>query len=139
MDGGTIYNYPLSLFDNKRRFTYEGLINMESIGLYLTSAHLDEYGQIVYEDGKLKRVERQLRNRLRFNQPFHFSKDIFESLVDSQDVVVLDDNEQVSRSILINDLGYPATDFNLRTSDMDALVESGRSGAEKHFQRVNRS
>jgi NTE family protein len=138
VDGGTIYNYPLSLFDNKRRFTYDGLINMESIGLYLTSVHLDEYGQIIYEDGKLKRMERKGRNRLRFNQLFHFSKDIFESLVDSQDVVILDDNEQVSRSILINDLGYPATDFNLHRSDMDALVESGRSGAEKHFQRVNR-
>lgn len=138
VDGGTIYNYPLSLFDNKRRFQYDGIVNMESLGLYLTSVHLDEAGQIRYEDGKLKRLERRAKNRLRFNQFFHFSKDVFESMVDSQDVVILDDNEQVTRSILINDLGYPATDFSLQKHDLDALVQSGKTGAEQYIQRSHR-
>jgi NTE family protein len=137
VDGGTIYNYPLSLFDDKRRFSYDGIVNMESIGLYLTSVTLDETGDIRYEDGKMKRLEKKNKNSLRFNQFFHFSKDVFESLMDSQDVIVLDDHEQVARSILINDLGYPATDFDLQTHDLDELVKSGRTCAELHFSKTN--
>jgi NTE family protein len=108
IDGGVVYNYPLSFFDDER-FT-EDDVNKETIGLYLYST---QKPRDIY---------------CRWGRPLFFSAHLFESILDAQDFIVLKDREQMSRSILIDDLGFAATDFKISSDKKDALMESGREG-----------
>ena len=118
IDGGVVYNYPLSFFDDER-FRPDGLLNDESIGLYL------------YTPGRTNKV------RLQFSQLFFFTKHLFESLLETQDYVILHDKEQLQRSIMIDDLQIPATDFNITRDQLNGLIESGRQAAKKYIHNNN--
>ena len=116
VDGGLVYNYPLSFFDAPR-FNSSCIVNPESIGLYLYSPHPEPEVNINY-------------SRLLF-----FSRHIFESMLDAQDYLVLQDPEQVQRSVLIDDLNLLATDFNITVTDMDKLIDSGRKATQKFISK----
>ena len=116
VDGGLVYNYPLSFFDDPR-FNSSGTVNPESMGLYLYSPHPEPEVNINY-------------SRLLF-----FSRHIFESMMDAQDYLVLQDPEQVQRSVLIDDLNLLATDFNITVTDMDKLIDSGRKATQKFISK----
>ena len=72
---------------------------------------------------------------LNYSRPLFFSRHIFESLLDAQDYLILQDPEQVQRSILIDDLNMLATDFNITLTDMDKLIESGRKATQKFISK----
>ena len=118
IDGGVVYNYPLSFFDDER-FSHKGLLNDESIGLYL------------YTPSRTNKVH------LKFSQLFFFSKHLFESLLETQDYVILHDKEQLQRSIMIDDLQIPATDFNITRDQLNSLIESGSRAAKKYIHDNN--
>jgi NTE family protein len=115
IDGGVVYNYPLSFFDDAR-FTDDD-VNKESIGLYLYS------------------TQKQKDIYCRWGRPLFFSHHLFESILDAQDYIILRDREQTSRSILIDDLGLAATDFNISTEKKNALMESGSSAAQSFIAK----
>ena len=87
------------------------------MGLYLYSPHPEPEVNINY-------------SRLLF-----FSRHIFESMLDAQDYLVLQDPEQVQRSVLIDDLNLLATDFNITLTDMDNLIDSGRKATQKFISK----
>jgi len=116
VDGGLVYNYPLSFFDDPR-FNTSGMVNPESMGLYLYSPHPEP------------------EVNLNYSRPLFFSRHIFESLLDAQDYLILQDPEQVQRSVLIDDLNMLATDFNITLTDMDRLIESGRKATQKFISQ----
>jgi NTE family protein len=116
VDGGLVYNYPLSFFDDPR-FNTSGMVNPDSMGLYLYSPHPEPEVNTNY------------------SRPLFFTKHIFESLLDAQDYLVLQDPEQVHRSVLINDLNLLATNFNITITEMDNLIESGREATRKFISQ----
>ena len=115
IDGGVVYNYPLSFFDDNR-FT-EADINPESIGLYLHST------------AKPKNIP------FRLGKPFFFSRHLFESIMDAQDDLLFRDREQMARSVLIDDLGLSATDFNITDDQKNALIASGSTAAQDFISK----
>ena len=116
IDGGLVYNYPLSFFDDER-FTNEE-VNSESMGLYLHSTQtpkdiLSPYGR-----------------------PLAFSRNVFESVLDSQDYLVFRDREQTTRSVMIDDLGLAATDFNITEEQKANLISSGATAAKAFIEKT---
>jgi NTE family protein len=123
VDGGVVYNYPLSFFDDKRFNTHID-VNYDTIGLYL------------FSNTKTKFSKPETRkHEFRFNKPVHYTKHLFEALLDAQEFIVNEDKEQVDRSIMIDDLGFPATDFDLKDDDKNHLLASGRQGARDFIQK----
>jgi NTE family protein len=118
IDGGIVYNYPLSFFDDDR-FNSKGTANEESIGLYLITA---------------PRTEPVMFN---YSQPLFFTKHLFESLLEAQDCLIIKDKEQVERSIMIDDLNIPATDFNIKPEQMNALMDSGSKATIAFIAKLN--
>jgi NTE family protein len=117
VDGGVVFNYPLSFFDQSRFMEKDDKeLDLESIGMFLYSK------------------ENKPHKKLRFNTPMFFAKQLFESLMDSQDIQVHEDHEQVARSIMIDDLHYSATDFTLSKDDMDKLIQSGSLAAKEFIK-----
>lgn len=110
VDGGTIFNYPLTFFDDVRFCSTPDYMNAETIGLYLYATQARE------------------KRELGFDQLMHFSRHLFETMLDSQDVDFEADESQMARSVMINDLGIMTTDFHLTQDDMRNLVASGKDG-----------
>lgn len=108
VDGGTVFNYPLSFFDDNRFTPAE--VNEESIGLFLQSK---------------TRTEAQFG----FDHLVHYTRHLFEVLLNSQDVDFDEDHVLYSRSIVIDDLGILSTDFHLSPDDMNNLTASGSKAA----------
>ncbi len=117
IDGGVVYNYPLSFFDSDRFNTSQKDINPESIGLYLYT------------------TKREKEIPTGYFKPLNFSKQIFESLLETQDYMVLQDREQLDRSIMIDDLHIPTTDFNITKRQLLELVKSGSDAAIKFINK----
>jgi len=117
IDGGVVYNYPLSFFDDAR-FNSEPHVNFESMGLYLWSK--------MPQEGM----------PLKFTHPVYFTGQLVESLLATQDYVILQDKEQRQRSVMIDDLEIPATDFNITETQKQQLMESGRAGAKDFISRL---
>ncbi|MBC8045583.1 MAG: patatin-like phospholipase family protein, partial [Fimbriimonadaceae bacterium] len=120
VDGGVVFNYPLSFFDNVRFNTYKN-VNYDSIGLYLYAKN------------------KSVKTKLSYSTPLHFTKKLFESLMDTQDFLMNEDPEQMQRSIMIDDLNIPATDFQISKDDMKRLVDSGNLAAKKYLKTMNKN
>ncbi|MEL6866162.1 MAG: patatin-like phospholipase family protein [Bacteroidota bacterium] len=102
VDGGVVYNYPITTFDT------DGKINSETLGLFLSNVtggpiHVNvDYGHI----GK-------------------YVKNTFETLLNAQVIDFERDVQEQKRTVVIDDFGIPATDFELGDSDKDKLFNSG--------------
>jgi NTE family protein len=116
VDGGVIFNYPLTFFDNTRFCTGSECLNTESLGLYLYSSQV------------------ACKRELGFNQIMHYTRHLFETMLNSQDVDFEADGAQMRRSVMIDDLGIMSTNFHLTKEDMSNLIASGRKGAQLYFK-----
>lgn len=103
VDGGLIYNYPLTTFDT------DGVSNPETLGFYLSD--LTNAAPV--------------NDNLGFDHIFEYIKMTFDTLLDAQDVDFEADTEQVKRTVKIDDLGISATDFDLTPDQETALYNSG--------------
>ena len=113
VDGGLIYNYPITCFDT------DGVPNPETLGFYLAN---------------LQQIPKA--NNLSFNHLLEYVKITFETSLDAQSVDFFKDSEQVKRSVLINDLGISATNFNLTKDQEDALYQSGLSATQAYLAKL---
>lgn len=120
VDGGVVFNYPLSFFDNVRFNNYKN-VNYDSIGLYLYAKN------------------KSVKTKLSYRTPLHFTKKLFESLMDTQDFLMNIDPEQMQRSIMIEDFNIPATDFKISKDDMNRLVDSGNFAAKEYLKTMNKN
>ncbi|HSC52729.1 MAG TPA: patatin-like phospholipase family protein [Phnomibacter sp.] len=116
IDGGVVYNYPLSFFD-KERFNQMPTVNFESIGLYLYTQNENR------------------KDTLNFHMPLYFTRQVFEALMVTQDYIIEEDREQMQRSVMINDLGIAATDFNISPEQCSQLMESGATATRQYIQQ----
>lgn len=119
VDGGMLYNYPLTFFDNERFNSLENDVNYETIGLRFKAG-----------------APVRCRKKLSFNTPFHYIRHLIDTLLQTQNIDYSYDSHQVKRSVIIDSLGISPTDFSLNTEDMNNLVASGKKCMEE-FIKVN--
>lgn len=143
VDGGVMFNYPLSFFDKPRFHGNQLTLNKETIGLFLEPKKIYE----TFEENPVKSedLKPHLTNKIgrkfirmvkfRYNMWItSYIKYLFEALMNSQDIELFEESHLVSRTIFIDDLGISATKFNLTDEDKDNLVTSGRAGAVHYFK-----
>ena len=147
VDGGVMFNYPLSFFDKPRfhnnRLTLDESEAMESIGLFLEPKAIYEryepspLADDISKDSYSRRILNKISNLADFKYNMwitSYIKHLFEALMNSQDIELFEESHLVRRTIFIDDLGISATKFNLTDKDKDHLVKSGRAGARHYFE-----
>jgi NTE family protein len=143
VDGGLVYNYPLSFFDKEVFHDYDLGINGDTLGMYLESQWLyNKNAKSRKRTRKKDRVDNEdfnsfKRFKLYNNQFFKYLNNGFHTLLNAQGVDYLEDNHIVRRTIFIDDYGISATNFNLDKSQKELLVKSGKEGAINYFEFVN--
>lgn len=120
VDGGVIFNYPITFFDSDRFGIGNSDINMETLGLFLQSKPA---------------VETSARE-LGFDHFIHYTRHLFETILNTQNLDFSEDGGQQKRSILIDDLGILSTDFHLSEDDMNNLVASGEASAKAYISHL---
>ncbi len=102
VDGGVLRNYPVDAFDGE-----QGL-NEETLGFVLlnTGAPAPEH-----------RVDNLLE----------YAKALFEAILKVQVDALAADPPNLERTVILNDLGIPTTDFEITDAQKEALVEQGAS------------
>jgi NTE family protein len=103
VDGGTIYNFPITIFDNG------DAANPETMGFYLTDLH-----------------NQAPDSNLEYDQLLQYVKNLFETLLDSQEIDFEHDADEEHRTVVIDNLGISATNFGLTDDQKKALYESGK-------------
>lgn len=102
VDGGMIYNFPITYFD------VDGVPNEETMGLYLENLGPATPPVSIGPDHFISYV-----------------KAVFETLMDAQVVNFEEDVEENKRTVVIDNLGLSATDFNLTKAQQLDLYSSG--------------
>lgn len=110
VDGGAVFNYPISCFDN-------GYENTETLGLFV--------GDL---SGKSP------DNNLDFGHFIQYTKALVSSLLNAQNINIALDKEDLSRTIIINSCNVSATNFSLTTEDKMKLFEAGRRAVIDYFE-----
>ena len=111
VDGGTVYNYPITAFDEG------GELNENTLGL-----HLDNLQQIVHPDDGLE-----------YDHLLKYVKNLFTTLLKSQVIDFQRNKEQISQSIRIDDHGISATDFKLNAAQKQLLFDAGCKAATEYL------
>jgi len=109
VDGGTIYNYPITAFDNPHP-------NWETLGFQLNNLN-----------GEIK------ENPLQFNHPLDYAKTLFNTLMGAQDIHYNGSDTNSKRTVSIDDYGISATDFQLSEADKKKLFDSGIYYTAQHL------
>lgn len=112
VDGGMIYNYPVSAFDHKND------INWQTLGLRLDDVH-----------------KKAVDIHFGYGNWIQYVKNTFETLMTSQDIHFIHDAEDTQRTIIIDDLGVSATDFDLSEEKKQALITSGKTCMEAFLKQ----
>lgn len=119
VDGGMVFNYPLTFFDNPRFVTNTDETNQETLGLFLHTKNVST-----------------IADELSFDTVMHYTRHLFETLLDVQDQGFIQDGGQQHRSVMIDDLGIASTNFHLTADDMHNLVASGGNGAMDYLSKA---
>lgn len=111
VDGGVLLNYPIEIFDSN------GVINQETLGFYLKNLSGKPTVNAFGDDHLIKYV-----------------KSVFDTLLKAQNIDFNVDKEEEMRTVVIDDLGISATDFNLTSQQKAALLQSGEKAANAWIQ-----
>lgn len=111
VDGGCIYNYPLSAFDVLKD-------NPETLGLFLGDLNNSK----LYD------------NELDYNSIVQYMKALIETVLDSQNVDLKMHKDDVARTIMIDSLGVSPINFNITTEQKIALFKSGQEAVQNYFK-----
>lgn len=116
VDGGVMYNYPIDTFDSDDS-------PEATLGLFLTDLNPD--------DAK--------PNDLTFGITHLelYIKSVFESLMNSQNVMVNENKFEESRTVKIDDLGISATDFGITPAQAQQLYDSGLKNTQDFLNTVS--
>jgi NTE family protein len=109
VDGGLVYNYPMSIFDTD-------IINQETLGFFLTDIKADNS-----------------KNLVKYNNIFNYLKNGVDSLLNSQYIDFMSDEEDVKRSVIIDSLGISPTNFKLTDNEKIELYNSGINSTIKYL------
>jgi NTE family protein len=106
VDGGMVYNYPIFAFSSGKE------INWSVLGFRLEDVHA---ARNPHEFG--------------YGHWLDYVKNTFETLMVSQSFIYQQDPDQVKRTVVIDDLGISATDFDITQAQKDALFNAGEAAA----------
>ena len=115
VDGGTIYNYPITTFDNE-----DGTPNQETLGLYLEDISGVQPG-----------------SDLQYDQFFQYIKDLFQTLTDAQLIDFENDPDEEKRTVIIDDFGISAVNFGLTDDQKTQLYNSGKTATTTYLAKLN--
>ena len=113
VDGGTVYNFPISTFDN------DDVNNSNTLGLFLENLS----GAPVV-------------NHLNYDQMVDYVRILFETVLNAQVVDFDNDPIQESRTIRVDSLGMSAINFNLTNDQKTSLYNSGVECATKFVSQL---
>ncbi len=113
VDGGMMYNYPITVFDTG------DVPNPQTLGLFLANL-----GPAPAPDNLTK------------GEFFHYVRNTMDSILDAQVVNFERDPEEKKRSIIIDNLGISATDFDLTNDQKTQLYNSGMKYATQYLSAV---
>jgi NTE family protein len=112
VDGGMVYNYPVFAFSNGKE------INWEVVGMRLEDVHSVhtpvEFG---------------------YGEWLKYVKYTFETLMKAQTFIYQRDPDQVQRTMVIDDLGISATDFDITEAQKTDLFNAGVAAATAWFDK----
>lgn len=109
VDGGCVFNYPLSAFDTE-------IENTETLGLFIG----DIYGTTK-------------ASNLNYGQFPRYMRALIETILNSQTINIAKDKEDLARTVVIGNCGISATNFDLSVNDKMKLFEAGRDAVIKYF------
>lgn len=113
VDGGMMYNYPITIFDNN------GQPNQQTLGLFLSNLGTP-----------------LPPNNLQTGQFVSYVKNLLDSVLNAQVVNFQHDITEENRSIVIDNLGISATNFKLTDDQKTALYNSGKKYASQYFAKI---
>lgn len=102
IDGGTVYNFPINAFDT------DDNPNWETLGFHLNN---------------LSNVKPSIN--MKPDQVLKYVRTLFDTILDSHNIDVYRNPVEKSRSVLIDDFGISATEFNISETDKKRLYISG--------------
>lgn len=108
VDGGTVFNYPITVFDTM------GGPNEETLGFCFENRS----GLGAYQD---------------LDNIFEFTKSLFATMLSTQKIDFSRDQDELRRSVKIDDLGFKATDLDLPEEAFERLFISGREAASLYL------
>jgi hypothetical protein len=114
-----MWNYPITIFDHPKYGMKKGApSNPETLGFFL------------YES-KDPRTRKEIRGIA------DYVGAVFESLVIVQEHLAIRDERHKDRTVFIDDMGVPVTEFDVANGDptFQKLYRSGFEAAEKFFSR----
>jgi len=114
VDGGMLYNYPITVFDTN------GIPNLKTMGLFLLN---------------LSAPNPAPADSLSTGNFIHYVRNVMDSLLEAQVIDFQRDSEEQSRSIIIDNLGISATNFNLTNDQKTALFNSGQKCAAAFIKK----
>lgn len=106
VDGGAVYNYPLTAFDMERT-------NEETIGLFLSDLN-----------------DKSTPSDLSYDELIKYVKALAETVLNSQNINMASDADEMARTIMIDDLGISATNFHITSAQKIALFQSGMNAVK---------
>ena len=110
VDGGLIYNYPMSVFDNKEFLKGNESVNKRTLGFYL---------------GNKGTGESKIKNDLNFNEPVKYIGKLFSTLIDGETLNFKRRQQDVARTIFLPDYGISATKFDISKDEIEKLYKGG--------------
>lgn len=116
VDGGVMYNYPIDTFDSVDSPD-------ATLGFFLTdfNPNDDKPNDLSFGISHLEL----------------YIKSVFESLMNSQDVMVNENKFEESRTVRIDDLGIAATDFGITQAQAQQLYDSGLKATQDFLSKIN--
>lgn len=116
VDGGVMYNYPIDTFDSVD-------LPDTTLGFFLTdlNPNADKANDLTFGISHLEL----------------YIKSVFESLMNSQDVMVNENKFEESRTIKIDDLGIAATDFGITPAQAQQLYDSGLKATQDFLNKIS--
>lgn len=104
VDGGVLYNYPITAFDDLDK----------TLGFFIDINELD--------DG------------LDFNDVSSYLKHLFRAVLNAQDVDFLKNIEKEKNSVIIKNKGIAITNFSLTKEQQEILYAEGKEATKQYFQ-----
>jgi NTE family protein len=116
VDGGVLYNYPITCFD------IPGYAKNKTLGLYLCNLTGTEPS---------KPLDFPSFSPIDIAEHFFIYTDcLLESALQVQDLLLHKEKDDISRTLKIDDYGISATDFDLTEDCKKALINSGINAVE---------
>lgn len=101
IDGGVVYNYPLTTFD------INGISNFETIGFHLDTLNKTDIEILTY------------------NHPFKYISRLLSTSLKAQNVLLNNSTDDLKRTVKIDDFDISVTDFNISDQNKEKLYQSG--------------